>query len=90
MAILTFNQYLEELGGAASDLRQARDRLAGLLSRHNSAALSGLASEDFTGRPVTKAQYDALMVTANDFVGSWWVAGHGTNVEAYLTERPGA
>jgi hypothetical protein len=89
MAIITFNQYLDEVGGAASDLRAARDRLAGLLSRHNSAALSGLVAGDFAGRPVTKAQYDALMVSANDLVNTWWVAGHGTNIEAYLTERPG-
>jgi hypothetical protein len=89
MAIITFNQYLEELGGAASDLRMARDRLAGLLSRHNSAAFSGLVTGDFTNRPVTKAQYDALMVSANDLVNAWWVAGHGTNIEAYLTEKPG-
>ena len=88
MAILTFNQYLDELGGAASDLRAARDRLDGLLTRHNSSAFSGLTSDAFTGRKVTKAQYDVLMITATDLVNSWWVAGHGTNIEAYLTENP--
>jgi len=90
MSISTFNQYLEDLGGAASDLRQAKNRLAGLLSRHNSAAFSSLTTGDFIGRPVTKAQYDALTVSANDLVNNWWAAGHGTNIEAYLTERPGA
>lgn len=90
MAILTFNQYLQELGGAASDLRAARDRLDALLTRHNSAGFSSLQAGDFTGRPVTKAQYDALMVSINDLIGTWWPAGHGTNIEAYLTENPGA
>lgn len=75
MAIVTFNTYLQELGGAASDLRAARDRLDGLLSRHNSAGFSSLETADFSGRPVTKAQYDALMVTINELVGTWWPAG---------------
>lgn len=89
MSIQTFDNYLSELGGAASDLRMARDRLASMLSRHNSAGYSSLQAGDFTGMSVTKAQYDALMVTVNDLIGTWWVAGHGTNIESYLTEKPG-
>lgn len=88
MATFTFNQYLDELGGAATDLRNAKDRLDGLLSRHNSSAFSSLTSDAFTGRKVTKAQYDALMITATDLVNTWWLAGHGTNIESYLTENP--
>lgn len=88
MAIFTFDQYLDELGGAADDLRAAKDRLAALLSRHNSSGFSSLVEANFAGKKVTKAQYDALMVSAADLVGVWWAAGHGTNIEAYLTEKP--
>ncbi len=88
MTTFTFDQYLGDVGGAAQQLRVARDRLAGLLSQHNSASFSTLVDIDFESRVVTKAQYDALMVTVNDLIGTWWLAGHGTNIEAYLTERP--
>ena len=88
MAILTFDQYLGDLGGAAQELRQARNRLEGILAQHNSAAFSTLVDGDFTDKTVTKAQYDALMVTVLDLIDTWWLAGHGTNIEAYLTERP--
>lgn len=89
MAILTFDQYLNDVGGAAQDLQRARDRLESLLSRHNSAAFSTLLDADFTGQIVTKAQYDALMASYNDLVNTWWTSGHGTNIETYLTEKPG-
>ena len=88
MATFTFDQYLNDVGGAAQELQKARDRLEALLSRHNSAAFSSLVDTDFIDRTVTKVQYDALMVTFNDLVNIWWLAGHGTNTEAYLTERP--
>ncbi len=88
MAILTFKQYLEDVGGAARDLQIAKDRLAGKLSQHNSADFSTLVDADFTGMPVTKEEYDSLMVTINDLINIWWIAGHGTNIEAYLVERP--
>ena len=88
MTILTFDQYLQDLGGAAQELRNARNRLEGILAQHNSGAYSTLVDADFTDKAVTKAQYDALMVTVNDLIGTWWLAGHGTNVENYLTEQP--
>jgi len=88
MAILTFDQYLQDLGGAAKDFQTAKDRLAAKLSQHNSASYSTLADIDFTDKVVTKAQYDALMVTVLDLIDTWWLAGHGTNIENYLTERP--
>lgn len=89
MAIQSFDNYLTELGGAATDFRMARDRLASMLSRHTSAGYSSLQAGDFTGMSVTKAQYDALMTTIADFVGTYWPSGHGTNIESYLTEDPG-
>lgn len=88
MTILTFDQYLGDLGGAAQELRQARNRLEGILAQHNSAAFSTLDNASFTDKTVTKTQYDALMVTVLDLIDTWWLAGHGTNIEAYLTERP--
>lgn len=88
MAIQTFNNYLEEVGGAAQDLRNALIRLEGILDRHNSSDFSSLTTNNFSGRPVTKAQYDALMVTIGNLVTVWYPAGNGTNIEAYLTERP--
>lgn len=88
MAILTFDQYLQDLGGAARDLQIARNRLEGILAQHNSAAFSTLDDIDFTDKVVTKVQYDALMVTVEDLINTFWVAGNGTNVENYLTERP--
>jgi predicted negative regulator of RcsB-dependent stress response len=89
MSIFTFDQYLDDVGGAVQEFQKARDRLEALLSRHKSAAFSDLAAADFSGKTVTKAQYDAAMVTFNDLVNTWWTSGHGTNLEAYLTERPG-
>lgn len=89
MATFTFDRYLTDIGGAAQDLQKARDRLEALLSRHNSAAFSSLVDADFAGQLITKVQYDALMVTFNDLVEVWWISGHGTNIESYLTERPG-
>ncbi len=88
MTILTFDQYLQDVGGAARDLQIARNRLEGILAQHNSGAYSTLLDADFTDKAVTKAQYDALMVTVNDLIDTFWLAGHGTNIEAYLTERP--
>lgn len=88
MAIITFNQYLNEVGGAIQDLQRARDRLEALLSRHNSAGFSSLPESAYLGQPVTKAQYDAVMVSATNFIDTWWAAGHGTNIENYLTEHP--
>ena len=88
MAIQTFDNYLQELGGAAQELRDALIRLDGLLDRHNSAAFSTLVAGNFAGRTVTKVQYDALMVTVNDLLNVWYPAGHGTNIEAYMTEKP--
>lgn len=88
MAILTFDQYLQDLGGAAQELRNARDRLDGVLSQHNSAAFSTLVDADFTDKVVTKVEYDALMITVENLINTFWLAGNGTNVENYLTEQP--
>jgi len=88
MAVNTFDSHISDLGGRLQELMTVIDKLEGLLKTHNFNDYISLDAADYTDRQVTKAQYDAAMVTVTDLLNTWLPAGHGTNIDGYLYEIP--
>ena len=87
MAVNTFDSHLSEIGDRLALLRKITGDLEELLSRHDHNGYASLVAGDFTGRAVTKAQYDNAMTSIDNLLDIWLPAGHGTNIDNYLYER---
>ena len=88
MAINDFDSHLTDVGNALDDLNETMARLDELLRRHNHNDYSTLITTDFDGRAVDKPTYDSALSSIDNLLNTWLTAGHGTNIDAYLHERP--
>lgn len=87
MALNTFDEYLLGLLELAAKIEEINTESKEILERHTSGALGDVT--DFTGRPMTKAQYDGLITSLGNFAGYWGSPGfNGTNIVAALVEKP--
>ena len=88
MAINDFQRHITELGARLQEFRVVVGHLDELLSRHGHNGYNSLVDDDFTETLVSKAEYDAAMVSVSNLVETWLPAGHGTNIDGYLYEVP--
>ncbi len=88
MALNTFNSHLSEVGTKLQELQKVASDLEGLLNRHDHNNYSSLVTGDYTGRQVTKVQYDNALTTITNLIDTFMPAGNGTNIDQYLFEIP--
>ena len=87
MSVNTFNTHLDELGQRMQELLKIIEEIDGIMDRHTANGYSTLDAGDYTGRAVTKAQYDAATGSMTDLVNTWRPV-HRTNINQYLFETP--
>jgi hypothetical protein len=88
MATNDFDTHLQNVGIALEQFNEARSALEDILSIHNHNNYNALVSGVYTGRVVTKAQYDDALSSIVNLFDTWLPAGHGTNFDKYLYEIP--
>ena len=88
MALNTFSSHLSEVGASLQELMNVIDGLEGILNRHNHNNYGALSTDKFDSEVVTKAQYDAAMVSVTNLLETWLPGGHGTQIDNYLYEVP--
>ena len=87
MALQTFDEYLADCLDAALAIRTANEKAAAIIARHVAQGMGDVT--DFTGRPITEAQYDGLITVFGNMANFWGSPGfNGGPIEAALTEKP--
>lgn len=87
MAYQTFDEYLQDCLEAALAIRTANELCGAIIARHVAQDMGAVT--DFTGRPITEAQYDGLITVFGNMAGFWGSPGfNGGPIEAALTEKP--